>query len=170
MRWHAPDQLNGAPVKSYQVVAYSAGNHTLPTRQFNGSQTNYVYPGLKNGREYTFTVRAMNKYGWSSTSARSAPVRIGVPLRTGRPVATAGVGRATVSWHTPTSNGATVKAYRVTPLIDGHATPTRTFTSTATKQVITGLKHGRHYTFTVAANNNRGWGATSSASAAIIVK
>jgi hypothetical protein len=170
VRWHAPDHLNGAAVGRYRVTAYSAGDNPLPTREFMGSQTIYVYPGLRNAHVYTFTVQAKNKYGWSSLSARSGPVTIGVPLSPGKPSATAGVGRATVSWHTPTSNGATVKAYRVTPFIDGHASPVRTFNSMATKQVITGLKHGRRYTFTVAGHNNRGWGVTSTESAAIIVK
>ena len=43
-----------------------------------------------------------------------------MPLAPGRPTAVPGVGRATVKWKTPVSNGATVKAYRVTTLVDGH--------------------------------------------------
>jgi neurocan core protein len=170
VRWHAPDHLNGAPVRRWRVTAYGPGDNPLPTRESASSQTAYVYPGLQNGRLYTFTVAAKNKYGWSGLSARSDPVEIGVPLPPGKPAAKAGVGRATVSWHTPTSNGATVKAYRVTPFIDDHLTAARTFTSMATTQVITGLKHGRRYTFTVAAHNNRGWSKPSNPSAAIIVK
>ena len=36
--------------------------------------------------------------------------------------------------------------------------------------MITGLKRGKRYTFTVAAHNNRGWSAPSNPSATIFVK
>jgi neurocan core protein len=170
VRWHPPDHLNGYPVTRWRVVAYNAGDNPLPTREFAGQQTTYVYPGLQNGKPYTFTVSAKNRKGWSALSARSAPVRIGVPLRPGKPTVVPGVARATVSWHAPTNNGTTVKAYRVATFIDGHAGATRTFASPKTKQVITGLKRGKRYTFTVAAHNNRGWSTPSNPSAAIFVK
>ena len=121
MRWHPPDHLNGYPVGRWRIVAYNAGNNPLPTREFVSKETTYVYPGLQNGKPYTFTVAAKNKKGWSPLSARSAPVTIGVPLAPGKPTVVPGVARATVKWHTPTSNGATVKAYRVTTIVDGHA-------------------------------------------------
>lgn len=170
VRWHPPDHLNGYPVRRYRVVAYYGGTNPLPTREFAGSQTTYVFPGLRNAKVYTFSVAAKNKKGWSPYSARSAPVRIGVPLQPGKPTAVPGVGRATVSWRAPVDNGATVKAYRVTPILDGHAATARTYNSMATKQVVTGLKHGKRYTFVVAAHNNRGWSALSNPSKAIIVK
>jgi len=170
VRWHPPDQLNGYPVTRYRIVAYNAGNNPLPTREFAGTNPTYVYPGLQNGKTYTFTVAAKNRKGWSPLSARSQGQRIGVPLQPGRPTAVAGVGRATVSWHAPTNNGATVKAYRVTPILDGHSAAARTYSSPKTKQVLTGLKHGRRYTFVIAAHNNRGWSSLSNPSKAIIVK
>jgi neurocan core protein len=170
VRWHPPDHLNGSPVGRYRIVAYDVGNNPLPTREFVGSKTTYVYPGLQNGKVYTFTVSAKNKSAWSPLSARSQPVKIGVPLQPGAPTAVAGVGRATVSWHASADNGATVKAYRVTPILDGHATAARTYSSPKTKQVLTGLKHGRRYTFVVAAHNNRGWSALSHPTKIIIVK
>jgi len=171
VRWHPPDDLNGYPVTRYRVVAYNDGNNPLPTREFAAPKTpTYVYPGLQNGKTYTFTVAAKNRKGWSALSARSAAVRIGVPLQPGKPTAVAGVGRATVKWRAPTNNGATVKAYRVTPILNGHAGVARTYSSPKTSQLVTGLRHGKRYTFGVAAHNNRGWSAPSNPSAAIIVK
>jgi fibronectin type III domain protein len=170
VRWHPPDHLNGYPVNRWRMVAYDAGNNPLPTREFAGQQTTYVYPGLRNAKWYTFTVQAKNRKGWSPLSARSAPVRIGVPLAPGKPTAAPGVGRATVSWKTPGNNGATVKAYRVTTFVAGHAVSVRTFTSPKTSQVLTGLKPGKRYSFAVAAHNNRGWSARSNPSATIFVK
>src|SRR5262249_4737067 len=131
VRWHAPHHLNGAAAGRWRGVAYDQGNNPLPTREFVRPKTTQVYPGFRHGKLYTFTVSAKNKYGWSPLSARSASARIGVPLPPGKPTAVRGVGRATVSWHTPTGNGATVKAYRVTPFLAGHAAATRTFTSMA---------------------------------------
>ena len=170
VRWHAPNDLNGYPVTRWRIVAYNAGNNPLPTREYAGKTLAYVYPGLQNGKPYTFTVSAKNRKGWSPLSARSAPVRIGVPLAPGQPTAVPGTGRATVKWKTPVSNGATVKAYRVTTLVDGHAGSVRTFSSPKTAQVITGLKRGKRYSFAVAGHNNRGWGAPSNPSRTIFVK
>jgi len=170
VRWHPPDHLNGYPVTRWRIVAYNAGNNPLPTREYAGTNPIYVYPGLQNGKPYTFTVATKNRRGWSPLSARSAPVRIGVPLAPGQPTAAPGVGRATVSWKAPSNNGATVKAYRVTTFVSGHAGSVRTFTSPKTSQVLTGLRRGKRYSFAVAAHNNRGWGARSNPSATIFVK
>jgi hypothetical protein len=170
VRWHPPDHLNGYPVTRWRIVAYNAGDNPLPTREFVGKDPIYVYPGLQNGKPYTFTVAAKNRKGWSLTSARSAAVRVGVPLAPGKPTAVPGTARATVSWKTPAGNGATVKAYRVTTIVNGHAGAVRTYNSPKTSQVITGLKRGKRYTFAVAAHNNRGWSVLSNPSAAIFVK
>ena len=76
-----------------------------------------------------------------------------------------------MSWHSPaTNNGAPIDSYRVTPLLDGDLQAPKVFKSIQTHQVMSGLAHGHHYTFVVAAHNSRGWGADSSESAAIIVK
>ncbi len=168
LRWHAPDDTGGHPITQYKIVAYNEAQSPLPTRLFRSSATTYVYPGLQNAKTYTFSIAAKNKVGWSPYSHRSDPVRIGVPLRPGKPTAKPGKARATVSWQTPNGNGATVKAYRVTPILDGHAQKARLFNSMQTHQVITGLQGGRRYAFTVAAHNNRGWSAPSKPSAAII--
>ena len=82
MKWHRPDDLNGNPVTQWSIIAYNHRNTPLPTRIFTSTATTYVYPDLSNSREYTFTVAAKNRKGWSSPSARSKPVKIGTPAET----------------------------------------------------------------------------------------
>ena len=151
LKWHAPDHLNGSPVTQWAIIAYNNRDTPLPTRIFTSPKTTYVYPGLSNSREYTFTVAARNRKGWSGASARSDPVKIGVPGRPGKPKAVPGVGRAKVTWKTPPGSGAFVKAYVVTPYLDGRQARARRFNSPKTTQVITGLKRHKRYAFTVTA-------------------
>jgi chitinase len=170
LKWHAPDHLNGYPVTEWAIIAYNSRNTPLPTRIFKSAATTYAYPGLSNSREYTFTVAAKNRKGWSLPSARSDPVRVGVPAKPAKPAAVPGVGSATVSWKTPNGNGAIVKSYVVTPYVNGHPAKARVFDSPKTKQVVTGLRRRTRYAFTVTARNNRGFSATSNPSDAIITK
>jgi hypothetical protein len=173
LKWHPPDDLNGYPVTQWKIIAYNNRDTPLPTRIFTPESptTTYLYPGLSNSREYTFTVAAKNRNGWSGASARSDPVTIGAPERPAQPKASAGVGRATVTWKTPKGNGAFVKAYVVTPFLDGmKQAKARVFNSPSTKQVVTGLHRKRRYTFTVTARNNRGFSKPSKPSAAILTK
>jgi hypothetical protein len=171
LKWHPPDDLNGYPVTQWSIVAYNHRDTPLPTRIFTSTATTYVYPDLSNSREYTFTVAAKNRNGWSGKSARSKPVTIGAPDRPAPPKASAGVARATVTWTTPKGNGAFVKAYVVTPYLDDtKQAKARVFNAPKTKQVITGLRRGRRYTFTVSARNNRGVSKPSRPSAAIVTK
>jgi hypothetical protein len=126
--------------------------------------------GLKNGKSYTFKVAAKNSVGWSRLSARSGFVTVGVPLSPTAPAAVAGKSQATVSWHAPpSSNGAAVNSYRVTPFLDGAAQAAHTFNSTQLHQVITGLQGGRPYTFEVEAHNRNGWSGPSIDSKSIAI-
>jgi|tagenome__1003787_1003787.scaffolds.fasta_scaffold20988261_8 hypothetical protein len=165
IRWHA-NSNGGAVITAYEIAVYH-DQVTLGIYQFKSSATQQTIVGLKNGQTLTFKVAAKNAAGWSKLSARSAPATIGAPRPIGAPKATAGSGRATVSWHAAAANGAAVNQYRVTPRIDGHAKPARVFKSAKTKQVFTGLQHGKKYTFEIEAHNARGWSARSDPSAEI---
>ncbi|QEM70119.1 fibronectin type III domain-containing protein [Geobacter sp. FeAm09] len=74
--------------------------------------------------------------------------------------ATAGYGRATVSFTPPAADGgATITAYTVTS-----SPGSITATGTASPITVTGLADGTAYTFTVAATNSAGTGTASGAS------
>jgi hypothetical protein len=136
---------------------------TFPSPALTGTIT-----GLVNGTAYTFKVAAKNVApGASPASAPSAAVRVGTPLAPTAITATAGHTSVTVHWTAPAANGtAAINGYVVTPYVGTVAKPARTFNSTATTQVITGLTTGTTYTFKVAAKNAVGIGAQSVASPA----
>ena len=68
------------------------------------------------------------------------------------------------------ATAAPIDSYRVTPFLAGATQPQIFFKSTKTTQVISGLKHGRHYQFKVEAHNKIGWSDFSPVSATILVK
>ncbi|HUW78316.1 MAG TPA: hypothetical protein VMV52_06155 [Candidatus Nanopelagicaceae bacterium] len=118
---------------------------------------------LSNGRPYTFTVTASNVAGSSAVSVASNAVTpakaVAVPSA---PTGVAGVpadGLVTVSW--TGSAGAT--SYTVTSTPGGLSCATATLTSC----VVSALKDGTPYTFTVTAKNAIGASAASAASAAV---
>jgi hypothetical protein len=68
-----------------------------------------------------------------------------------------------LSWTAPKSAGsAPINGYVVTPYKAGVAQTATTFNSTATTEVVTGLKNGTTYTFKIAAKNSVGTGAQTS--------
>ena len=76
--------------------------------------------------------------------------------------ATAAHQSATVSWAPPGSTGGSpITGYLVTPYVGFFPLPTVTFESTATTQIVTGLRDGTGYRFRVAAINAVGTGPYS---------
>lgn len=83
--------------------------------------------------------------------------------------AVAGDALATVSWSAPASNGgAAITGYVVTPWVGYYKMPSRTFASTATSQVLTGLTRTWSYRFTVSAINSVGTSAASALTNAVV--
>ncbi len=117
--------------------------------------------GLTNGRSYTFAVVAQSDAG---TGAPSSPTSAVVPAGSARPpsvvTAKAGNGRATLTWTAGKPNGSPITSYVVTRLPGGQ---TKTVGAKARGTVVTGLRNGHRYRFTVAATNDVGTGpATTS--------
>jgi hypothetical protein len=87
----APTNVGGAAITSYFVESYISGVLTSVTA--SGASSPVGITGLTAGSTYTFTVRAVNKYGQSIKSAPSASI-----LAVGsQPFTTAG----TYSWIAP---------------------------------------------------------------------
>ena len=167
--WTAPTSTNGAAVTGYVLTPY-AGATALAPRSFTATTTSAVVSGLTNGTTYTFRVAAQNSRG-TGVEAVSPAVTVGAPEAPTGGSAAPGNGQASVNWTAPAStNGSPITGYVVTPYKDG-TTPIapKTFTSTATTQVVTGLTNGSSYRFTVAAVNARGTGATSAQFGLVIV-
>jgi serine protease len=73
--WRAPTQTGGAPITSYLVSVYQAGNGTaLRTVTVDGAATSATVDDLVNGTRYTFRVAAVNSAGPSALSSRSNAV------------------------------------------------------------------------------------------------
>jgi trimeric autotransporter adhesin len=165
LTWAPPASNGSASVSGYIVTPYVAGV-AQPIRSYNAATTQTV-TGLTNGTVYTFKVQAGNVAGLSAPSAASSPMAAGAPAAPTAVTATAGAAQATVHWTAPADNGSGITGCVVTPYKAGVAQPARTFTGSATTQVVTGLTSGASYTFKVAATNTRGVGAQSAASNAV---
>ena len=154
--WVAPTV--GAAVTSYTVTS-SPGAITC-----SSSTTSCVVTGLTAGTSYTFSVTATNSYGTSSASTPSGAVTptSAVPSAPTNVSALAGNATATVSWSAAIANGSAIATYTVTSLPAGGSC-----TTSSTSCVISSLRNGTAYTFSVTATNLVGTGAASIASNAV---
>lgn len=166
LSWVAPVD-NGSTIVGYNVYegTSSGGESGTPV---NGSVlisgTQVTVRSLTNGHTYYFTAKAVNAIGTSAKSNESwaipAPTVPGSPmLVTATP---SGIGSAVVAWSAPASpGGSAINSYAVTPYLDGVSQGSHTFAPPVTTELITGLKPGGAYTFTVSAINASGPGAAS---------
>ncbi|MXQ65788.1 hypothetical protein GQ466_17330 [Actinomadura rayongensis] len=159
LTWKAPADNGGRPITSYTVTAKPGGK----TATVVGGKTTATVTGLKNGQPYTLTVTAANSTGTGTESAASRVVTPAAPAEAPTAIrATAGDGRATVSWTPPSrTGGSPVTGYTVTSAPGGK---TVQVTRGQKQALITGLKNGTAYTFTVAARSAAGPGKRSAAS------
>lgn len=113
---------------------------------------------------------AVDANGAGPESLPSGAVTVGSPSAPSAVVAEpAGGGQAALRWSAPsTTNGSTITGYVVQPFLSGVAQPEQ-LVSMATTATVNGLTNGGSYTFEVAAQSNRGTGAFSGATAAIVI-
>ncbi len=150
----------GSAITAYE---YSLdGGATWTALSTTGSVTGTI-AGLTNGTAYSVQVRAVNTTG---AGPATTPVSVTPATSPDAPTAvtaTAGPGRASVSFTAPTNNGgAPITSYTVTS-----APGDITATCTESPCLITGLTNGTAYTFTVHATNTAGDSVESSSSAAV---
>jgi len=168
--WTAPAG-GGAPA-SYKVTPY-VGSTAQTAKTVTGSPpaTSTTVTGLDAGTAYTFTVRAANAGGAGPESASSNAVTPTGASTPGAPTAVtarADSTSAVVSWTAPTDDGGSaITGYTVTPLQGSTALPGTSVGASTTQTRVTGLTNGKSYTFTLAATNAAGTGASSAASSAV---
>ncbi|MGW0503167.1 fibronectin type III domain-containing protein [Micromonospora sp. NPDC003241] len=166
--WAVPAD-NGSPITGY-VLTPTRDGVTQPTITFDASTTTRTLTGLTASAQYTFRVAAINAYGTGAASAASAPV---VPYTLpGAPTITsvaAGTNAAAITWNAPSSGGAEITGYRLTPYVGGVAQTPITLPASPTSRTVTGLTAGTTYTFRIAAINAAGTGPDSAQSAAVTV-
>jgi alpha-tubulin suppressor-like RCC1 family protein len=160
--WSAPSSDGGSPITGYVVTPY-VGYFPLVPRTFASAVTTQVVTGLTNGTQYRFRVQAVNGEGTGAYSTVTNPVTpTTVPGPPTPGSAVSGDGQVIVSWSPPsTDGGSPITGYVVTPYMGFFALAPRTFASTATTQVVTGLNNGTSLRFRVQAVNSVGAGAHS---------
>ncbi|MBK8729756.1 MAG: fibronectin type III domain-containing protein, partial [Tetrasphaera sp.] len=151
LSWPVPPS-NGAPILGYEVT-WSGGRLACPS-------TPCTVPGLTNGDDYTFQVRAENKAGWSdfsrSVTTTQANRPNSQPLAVVATQTAAGDGTATLTWP---SAQVRLGHHRLHPRLQRHhAGRGRALTAT-----IAGLTNGPPIQVTLQARNNSTTGPTSTA-------
>ena len=161
----APGQVtvNFTPSASLGNLSLGFYRATCGAMTMDGPGSPLVVTGLADGTPVTCTVSAHNAAGVSAPSAASNSVTpAAVPGAPTIGTANAGNAQATVTFTAPVSNGgSTITSYVATASPSGI---TGTCTAPCTSITVNGLANGTAYTFSVAAINGVGTGASSAAS------
>ncbi|MBO0925433.1 fibronectin type III domain-containing protein [Cellulomonas sp. zg-ZUI199] len=146
LSWTAPDN-RGEPITEYRVTASPGGI----TRSC--VSTTCTVDGLTNDVEYTFTVAARNRIGWSEESPASAPARPdAVPEVPAAPRLVFGDQSVTATWEAPASVGSAVSSYTLEISPAPESGPVSR-TTTATSYTFDRLRNGVAYAVRVRAHN-----------------
>ena len=104
VHWKAPTNTGGAPIKYYSITALGGGSPKTTT--VSGDVLTTEITGLKNGRPYTFNVRAINSHGQRSPAGTSGGVI---------PQGAIYVGTTSGNVYTSTDSGANWSLFASTP-------------------------------------------------------
>lgn len=167
IEWTPPATDGGSPVEGYQVVVVPQDKAvpTPPKMMLSERRSSISVGSLANGTRYSVRVRAFNSAG---KGARG--VATGTPHTTASAPAigplTAGTQAVIVRWTAPAADGgAPVSSYLVTAwpsgsvMRVGHSVRSARFA---------GLRNGEPTSFTVAASNRAGTGASSARSGVVV--
>ena len=149
------------------AAAWPAGS-----RVFRSRATTQVFPGLKNGKTYTFRVAARSAAGTGPRSVLTSAIVVGTPMAPTAVKVAARLGdRRCSPGRRPPRTTARSSGATSSPRSRGIAVIKRqTLSRAATLAIVNGLKNGVGYRFTLRARNARGSGPPSKRSNTIIPK
>lgn len=162
LSWLEPSD-NGSPIFSYKVLVNEKGSTTFTTFPNLGDATKVTIGTLKNGVTYDFKVIAINSVGESNPSKPvTATPNNRVPISINNLKATAGDGKATLTWSVTSSELDTITGYRVREYKSGSSSfVTHDILGKATSVTIDSLTNGISYGFRIVAVNAQGIGPDS---------
>ena len=169
LRWDAPVTYRGAPITRYEYQIDSVG------QWFDAElRREEVVPGLPNGRQYLFTVAAVNEVGRGDTASFLVLV-VWTPSAPRNLEAEPGNGQVTLTCDPPSSDGgATITSYeyRHRSQLDDRSWPSwgddwRAWAGcgAAISEAVASLHNGTKYQFQVRAVNQEGPGVLESVEA-----
>jgi titin len=156
----------GSPITDIWVVATDTSDDSTITVAGDAATaaTSYggvLVSGLTNGHPYTFVVTVRTAIGSATSAPSSAVTPLGVPGVPTGVSAVGGIGSATASFDTPSSNGSEIASYRVEAVdLTNALYGGQTVTSGSTSVVVPYLKVGDSYLFIVTAIDATGNGGT----------
>ena len=162
LTWDAPSSDGGSAILRYEYAIDDSG-----TWIDAGLDLEETVPGLTNGQQYAFEVRAVNSAG-PGAPARTAATPLGMPSVPESLTATGGDGEVVLEWTEPADDGGspvTGYGYRYAA---GQAVPedvTWRDAGTELTATVSGLENETRYAFEVRARNRVGPGETSGTTA-----
>ena len=167
LTWDAPSSDGGSAILRYEYAIDDSG-----TWIDAGLDLEETVPGLTNGQQYAFEVRAVNSAG-PGAPARTAATPLGMPSVPESLTATGGDEEVVLEWTEPADHGgAPVTGYEYR-FAAGTAVPGDTPWQSARLDLewtVTGLTNGQQYAFEVRARNRVGEGEARGALATPVAR
>ena len=166
LAWTPPATAGSSPVTGYQVAVDGARLRSLGPA---ARQTSYG--NISPEEEHTLSVRAVTRQGVSTVVDRTITLPRPAPGQPSGAGATAGDGRATITWTAPSNAfAAGIDGYRVQTYAGSATTPVaQEFTNGSTfSWTQTGLTNGQPYSFDVTALHGTTMGPLSARTAEVM--
>jgi len=164
LTWSPPSFDGASQITNYSVYrSTTSGAETLLIRI--GNVTSYADLGLTNGLTYYYQVTARNAIGEGARSNEASAMPVGGPTVPGPPsnlAATGGVGKVTLAWSPPMSNGGSpITNYEIYRGTTSNGETYLAEIGNVYSYVDSGLGGGQRYFYRVSAKNAVGEGAQS---------
>ena len=162
LTWDAPSSDGGSAILRYEYAIDDSG-----TWIDAGLDLEETVPGLTNGQQYAFEVRAVNSAG-PGAPARTAATPLGMPSVPESLTATGGDGEVVLEWTEPADDGGSPVTGYEYRYAAGQAVPedvTWRDAGTELTATVSGLENETRYTFEVRARTGVGPGETSGTTA-----